>query len=194
MTFPVLPPIPTRHPINKGLITNTIKRMDFDIWCGATFVYNIRTLFEEQSNTDVYSLIDFQDITSIKNLPKNKEVVLNNYTLLNKSVDSIILNIRTKTNSWTKLGKILWSMEYPPEYIVGDDRPLSISDSSIVPIEISANLTAIMSDHMYSYELIFITSDFVINEISIKTDDVNTFSYKHLVQYGNITTHQIGEL
>ena len=183
-----------RHPIYKGLITNAIQRMDFDIWCGATFVYNIRALFEEQSNVEVYSLNDFQDVTSIKNLAKNKEVLLNNYPPLSESVDSIILNIRTKTNSWSQLGKILWSKEFPPKYVVNDDRPLSVSDASIVPIELDASFTTLMLNNMYSYELIFVTSNFIINGVDIITDNMNIFDYRHLVQYGNITTHQVGEL
>lgn len=204
------------YPLLFDNLNDTPEHKNFDLWCGATFVY--RLICQRKIVTN--SLINLEWIGNKRVVNTLEQTAKENRDIqyvysLGKTVDAhfsfdrLILNIRPKAMNRSKLNPVQWKVELTPKGYTLDDRPVPMGEKVNIPIWIDADITKQMLYACYDYELVAIT-DSAVSEGEmhpnggiveekppfplITFDDIETFSYKRIMMYGEFRTHQIGDV
>lgn len=207
------------HPLAIDDINDAPTQLDLHIWCGATFVHSM--VFQHKmvsANGDIF-FPDSREYTNyVDRLVKDHEVVYSYgqdpcHESVSFGFDKLVLNIRPKSASRCKLNPPTWSFEFTPGLHVPDDRPLPMMDQIITRINIPADVTEQMLATAYDYELVAITNsalcvvftaprqgeclypeEVVYADNPVEFDEEESFSFKQVVLFGDMYTHQPGAI
>lgn len=180
----------TFHPLMPGALSNTPARKDLEMWCGATFVLEMVSQ-ETGIPADFLVADEFEDYSTMLETSKRNGMAYRPYFAVSSNFDRMVLNIRKKSNSWSALGPVLWTFEFAPGLDPMPGEELTEEELLTSRIEIKAAITTEMLDKLYTYELIMFTDE--IFDTALR-ETGPFYPYKYLRVYGNIKTHQVGEL
>lgn len=203
------------HPLLFEAQNDMPDKKDFDIWCGTTFTFKLSLQHPMRDSTDINHYPYTENITTMAKDSANDRKTVYSYSpgvgldpFPQYSFDRLILNIRKKSLNRSKLNYILWALEFNPYGEVVDDRPRHASEIIHIPLRIDVSITEEMLQDKYEYEIVAITDEAITGGILNANftpslfigkypEDLNSndlFPFKKIVMYGDIQTHQVGDI